>query len=613
MRINTVTGKIMLLTLVVGMVMLALISLFFPSIFYYAMKSSLIQQVSSVVSGSALRQSYIWANNSYVYEIVTSEEMAELVRAYYAGNEEAEEQIVSLLPVLYNGLTREDDQGEDDYGYIVSTNFLMMFTSEGDAFFREEAREAYETLQESEWMQTLDLQMDIKDHLPLIEDGDSSYFGVVESFRVDEINCFVVNMVTKEDILRQMEELEEFGLEDYMIFCGSQILYTHLGDASGIHLEAYPERMFEGNQYEVMVWENGSETDFTVLCTYKQEDYQIAVHVTKSILLQPYGTAFLYFRLLMAAITAMLVALFGITLKANLRRLTVLEREMDRVRGGDYEVTVPDKENDEIGRLSRTFNMMLEKIREDMKKEEQMQYTLLVSAIDPHYIYNTLNTITALAEFGRNEDVVIVSVALIASLKDRLKMKNYKIFDTVRVEKEAMEQYMVIESYLCSQKISYSFLAAEEDLDLMIPKNIIQPLVENSIKHGILCNEDENGQLKSGEIRVTVKRCGSDGEDSGSGAEVRSACAIMIMVEDNGAGMSKEQIEQFFVSLPSDQEMQEKDLAHIGIRNVRMRLQYLYHGEARFSVESREGEGTRICILLPQSADGLEGENTAIF
>lgn len=202
------------------------------------------------------------------------------------------------------------------------------------------------------------------------------------------------------------------------------------------------------------------------------------------------------------------------------------------------------------------------------------------SAIDPHYIYNTLNTVTALAELGRCQEVVEVNNALIGTLKDRLKMKNYKTFDTVQAERETLEQYMVIQRYLCWAKIQFSFQVSEEDQNLLIPKNIIQPLVENAIKHGILCRDDD--EIKEGKIDVTVEGCGEQ---------------IRITVQDNGAGMEEETVQRFFSREPGP--VPEGDVSHIGVNNVRMRLKYLYRGNYEMTVDSRKNEGTVIRIVLP--------------
>ena len=147
--------------------------------------------------------------------------------------------------------------------------------------------------------------------------------------------------------------------------------------------------------------------------------------------------------------------------------------------------------------------------------------------------------------------------ALIGTLKDRLSIKNYKTFDTVEKEKKVIEQYMIIQSYLCHNKIDFKFEAGDDVLQLQIPKNIIQPLVENSIKHGLLPNKDETRvKIKDGVLRVEVRH------ENGM---------ISISVYDNGVGMDSEKKS----SLLKD-DMPPVSAEHIGIANMKVRLAYLY-------------------------------------
>lgn len=618
-KFNTVTQKIMFLMTAISVIVLIIVSALFPSIFYYAMKPYLIKQISSVIASSALRQSYIWKNNNILHDLQLDEELQNLVIEYVQQKEtdatQAEitrKRIVSFLPILTNGIDALDPSAE--HGYIISTHYFILFTDQGDVFFDSGSEDIAQILFSSEWYRNLDKTEEFFDHPPIIEDPenpDSRILCMVSSFLAGEINCFAVNAVNLDDILAQFSEFQDFGIEDFLIYGNGQIIYQNLPNSSHIDLSKYPSSMFNGNQYEICIWEDHNETNFMTLCTYKKEFYRIAANVPKSLLLQPYREAFQYFQLLLGMIIVILLLLFCVTMRENLKRLVKLEKKMNYVRKGDYNVSIEDNGHDEISSLANTFTMMLSQIREDMKNEEKMQYTLMVSAIDPHYIYNTLNTVTALAELGRSKDVIAVNDALIATLKDRMKLKNYKIFDTVRAEREALKQYMVIQSYLCYQQIIFQFEVAQEDLDLMIPKNIIQPLVENSIKHGILCKEDdydldktkheshritqndisdnsycieETSNPYQGQITVSVSK---DGEN------------IQIEICDNGAGMDDETINHFFCQNLKKDMKPEKNMEHIGTYNVQMRLHYLYQGKQQFFVESTPGQGTRLHLILP--------------
>ena len=587
MKQNTITRKLMLRILIIGGLALLGIGLVFPSVFYHVMKPHFYKQISSVVSSGALRQSYIWNKNSQLHEIATSARVSEAVQEYYAENgekEDAKEAILEYLPVIHSGLNAQEEQNEEN-GYIVFSNYLLLFTDQGDLFYSPDAQWTADIFRESDWYRTFDRSQEIRGHIPVIGNEETGqFFCVVESFWAGGIHCFAVNMVMAEEVLMQLSEFEDFGLRDYLIYCNGEVLYSSQ-DESVIDLDACPQYLFQGKQYETLMWEDADETVFAVLCTYVDEDFRLVVRVSKEQILEPYFGAFRYFQIMLWGVTLLLLVAFGISLKSTLHRLKNLEKSMNGVRNGTCEeIAEEDGENDEISSLTNTFHMMLDKLRKDQAREEQMQYMLLVSAIDPHYIYNTLNTVTALAELGRCQEVVEVNNALIGTLKDRLKMKNYKTFDTVQAERETLEQYMVIQRYLCWAKIQFSFQVSEEDQNLLIPKNIIQPLVENAIKHGILCRDDD--EIKEGKIDVTVEGCGEQ---------------IRITVQDNGAGMEEETVQRFFSREPGP--VPEGDVSHIGVNNVRMRLKYLYRGNYEMTVDSRKNEGTVIRIVLPTRSE----------
>ncbi|MDO4563945.1 MAG: HAMP domain-containing protein, partial [Clostridia bacterium] len=496
--------------------------------------------------------------------------------------------IVENLPILRNGLESTDENSEDEsLGYISFTNYYLLFTQYGDFFYDPAAEPAVTSFMQSDWYKQFEKGTQIFAHLPLIQastDDGVDILCVVHSFYVGDILCYGVNIVPFADIQRQFSDLLAFGYDDYILYCNNQILYSNRGGDSEIDISAYPSEMFSGRQYESITYSEGDNTHIMALCTYVNEDYRVAVCVSKASMLLPYQEVFSDFRLLMCAIVLMLLIAFVIALKGILNRLGRLEREMNRVREGNYQVKLNDRHNDEIGRLANTFNMMLGKIEEDRQRDEKMQYLLMVSAIDPHYLYNTLNTVTALAALGRNQDVITVNTALIATLKDRMKLKNYKTFDTVANEMEAMRQYMTIQGYLCAQRIDYKFIASKEDMNLLIPKNVIQPLVENAIRHGILCKENAD---EPGKIRVSV---------------IKSEHNMHINVEDNGKGIDRDTLQAYFSAANGKDLPSTASDQHIGVANIKTRLNYLYRGNYQCIATSEIGCGTKIDIIIPMTS-----------
>ena len=287
----------------------------------------------------------------------------------------------------------------------------------------------------------------------------------------------------------------------------------------------------------------------------------------------------------------MLVLIIFIIFKQIFNRLTALSEKMAVVQDGNYNVTIDDSSGDEIGQLASAFNVMTSTINDNINKlvekeqrEKMLQYNLMVSAIDPHFVYNTLNTSTRLAELGRTDEVVIVNDALINCLKDNLKMKNFKAFDSVKNEMNTIEQYITIQNYLCDNTITLKYSISEKNMQLEIPKFLLQPLVENSILHGILMNIDPDGNMIAGMIEIDAEQI-----------EER----VKLKVKDNGIGMSEETIEKYFYTDENVILNENSHIEHIGVLNMRTRLSHLYNNNYSLSVQSEPGKGTEIIIDIP--------------
>lgn len=215
-------------------------------------------------------------------------------------------------------------------------------------------------------------------------------------------------------------------------------------------------------------------------------------------------------------------------------------------------------------------------ISEKEKKEQQAKFSLLISQIDPHFIYNTINSINYLARRGRSEDVVTVNSALIAILQDRLRVNDIQITDSVRNEKKVIEQYIVIERYMYEGELSLVWEIEEGLMDAQIPKNMIQPLVENALFHGLI--DEESGDL-NGEIRIRIRSRDQD---------------IVVEVRDNGLGMDEKKLHQ----VQNETYRPEDRGKRIGLSNIRGRLYYLYGGRDCLEIESEPGKGTCITLLF---------------
>ena len=278
---------------------------------------------------------------------------------------------------------------------------------------------------------------------------------------------------------------------------------------------------------------------------------------------------------------AMLAAGVGIFILSYTftRPIGRLKNAMKQVEAGDFEIQVESKAHDEIGMLIQSFNYMVSRLRQLIMEvyqqklaQKNAELTALQAQINPHFLYNTLDSINwMLIEKGEWEisDVVV-------SLGDILKYSLHGEEMLVLFE----EELKYIESYLCIQKnrledrLTVQIEIDEEAKLCFVPKLILQPIVENAILHGI------EKKKEMGRIQIH--------------AIVREG-TLEIRVTDDGIGMQPDRLMRFRESIMSD-EISGK---HIGMRNVHRRIQ-LHFGEAYgLKIDSEWQKGTTVTILLP--------------
>lgn len=296
--------------------------------------------------------------------------------------------------------------------------------------------------------------------------------------------------------------------------------------------------------------------------------------------LMPYSLGLL---MSLACLLLMMLIVLSTSLGKMLRPVVSLAKTMDGAAKGNLEQKVEICSDDEIGLLQQSYNKMLDDLRrsidliaEKERTEQQIRFSLLVSQIDPHFICNTINSINYLARKNRCEDVVTVNTALMAILRDRLRVNDIEITDTVAKETEVVEQYLKIQRFMYGGDLRVVWDVAPELREEQIPKNMIQPLVENALFHGLI--DQESGML-DGELRIALQR--ADG-------------GLLLTVRDNGVGIEPEKLEELLRRTRRPDERGSK----IGLSNIRSRLYYLYGTADCLKIESAPGQGTTISILF---------------
>lgn len=260
------------------------------------------------------------------------------------------------------------------------------------------------------------------------------------------------------------------------------------------------------------------------------------------------------------------------------RPIAALEEAMRNIEDGLSTVELNEKGCYEAQRLANHFNNMVEKmkilLKEIAQKEKYLrtsELNVLHSQINPHFLYNTLDTIAWMAEFKDTEKVVSMTKALAQFF--RLSLSGGSEITSVDNEFEHIKQYLYIQKQRYGDKLSYDINYNEELGDNKILKIILQPIVENAIYHGIRQVD------RKGFIHINAKREGKD---------------IIFTVSDNGDGFDIE-------ILKNEKDLKdEKDirLGGVGIKNVDNRIKLYYGEEYGVSIESIIGAGTTVSIRV---------------
>jgi len=208
-------------------------------------------------------------------------------------------------------------------------------------------------------------------------------------------------------------------------------------------------------------------------------------------------------------------------------------------------------------------------VRTEKKLEEQERLLVearlaaLTSQINPHFLFNTLNSVSSLIR--TNPDQARVMVSKLAKVLRRL-LRKHENFSALRDELSFIEDYLSIEVVRFGDKLRFEKDAADDTLDMLVPSMLLQPLVENSIKHGL------SNKVQGGTIRIRT---------------YRGEAKLHLLVEDDGIGIPETKLANLLEQ-------------GIGVSNVNERLKVLFGNQYRMWIDSQPDRGTRVQIEMPE-------------
>lgn len=390
--------------------------------------------------------------------------------------------------------------------------------------------------------------------------------------------------------------LQERDCDTFVVLNGQTVV---AGQEQGLHFEQVegllPEMKKGQVQKNVMI----DRQEYVMTCEnlplVESEDYLqiISFRAYRDILQEVRGqiAKSAVFFILSAVLSITVILLFSHSFSSRVERFRA---EMQKAAEGNFALEKKLGGSDEISELYDYLGTMIYQIqkllaevyRERLHAErltiqqKDAEFKMLASQINPHFLYNTLETIRMKARRSRQRDIEEIVQMLAKIMRSTLQAGVSEV--TIRNELELVENYLKIQQYRFEERIQYHIYVEEGLSQLLILPLIMQPIVENSIIHGL---ESKEG---IGNIDVKVRR--REGN-------------VIISIEDDGLGMDGETLERLRQNLNIYNEKGK----HIGVSNVHQRVKLKYGESYGVEIHSVEGAGTKVEILLPAEAE-LGGE-----
>ena len=347
-----------------------------------------------------------------------------------------------------------------------------------------------------------------------------------------------------------------------------QLLYSGLMEERICEVLACKEGYFITEEKSLYTMSHSKKTGWTVVgVSYLDEMTKMRTQITYIFILTAavlIGAAVIFSKLLAQRITLPILRL----------RESMREVERGNFAGANVEVS----EQNEIGSLGNSFNLMTEKIEElmeqnvaEQREKRKIELRALQSQINPHFLYNTLDSIIWMAESGENAQVVKMTSSLAQLMRQSFNNKQEIV--PLSSEIEHVKSYLMIQKMRYLDKLNFE-IALEEGLEnFSIVKLVLQPLAENAIYHGIRYKEG------MGTIWIGARTIGD---------------ALEITLTDDGVGMDADTLCHIF-----DEHKVNYNSNGVGVYNVQRRLKLYYGSDYGLSYESAVGKGTRVTLRIP--------------
>lgn len=299
-----------------------------------------------------------------------------------------------------------------------------------------------------------------------------------------------------------------------------------------------------------------------------------------------WGVAFFAFSIMLSVILSRRIS----------KPIRQLRRSMQAVEQGNFDIRADIRSANEIGELGKDFNIMISEIKNllhritvQQEQKRKSELKALQMQINPHFLYNTLDSVIWMAEGGKQQEVIAMSSALARLFRLSIS-KGREIID-IAAEVEHVRSYLTIQKIRYKDKLDYRIEVPKDIMGFRTVKIILQPLVENAIYHGI--------KHKAGTGIVVI-----------SGR--RTEAGVELTVRDDGVGMDTERLQRLRAALSGREASERTEEAAspghsgLGVRNVDERIKLYFGPDYGLEYESAEDGGTLVRVRLPAAEGDVE-------
>lgn len=327
-----------------------------------------------------------------------------------------------------------------------------------------------------------------------------------------------------------------------------------------------------------LIIDEGGDSKLYTMSKSKRTGWTVVGAAYTSELLKNNEQAQMWYLLVASILLLAVIGISSIISREITKPIRSLRDSMRKVQNGQFDTHVEVITENEIGSLGRSFNLMTSEIQAlmeqnvyEQKQKRKSELKALQAQINPHFLYNSLDSIIWMSEAGENDEVVEMTSALARLLRQSISNDQ----EEVELEKEIeyVKNYLTIQKMRYKDKLEFFIYVDPRVAHVPIIKLVLQPLVENAIYHGIKYKETK------GNLKIYARPV--DGR-------------VEIVVADDGIGMDEDVMEHIF-----DEHRKEQKRNGVGVPNVQKRLKLQYGSEYGIRYESVKGAGTKAVITIP--------------